>query len=99
MKKLILIFLLFCSLQTISQRSYGYNNSEKKEFGAAMIIGGVGLSTAMILEDAHSYGTYNQTTKNSYNYVTPPFYKQFPKNVFFVVGIGFTITGLFSLKH
>lgn len=99
MKKLILIFLLFCSLQSIAQKSYGYSNSEKKEFGAAMIVGGVGLSAAMILEDAHSYGTYNQITKNGYTYVIPPFYKQFPKNVFFVVGIGFTITGLLSLKH
>lgn len=101
MKKLILIFLLFCSLQSIAQRSYGYSTSDKKEFGAAMIIGGVSLSTAMILEDARSYGTYTQNNNKSYSstYVIPPFYKQFPKNVFFVVGIGFTITGLFTLKH
>jgi len=98
MKKLLLTLLLFCSLQSIAQRSYGYSNSDKKELGAGLIIGGVSLSTAMVLESQSSYGTYNQVTKNSVNYVTPPFYKQFPKNVFFVVGIGFTITGLFSLK-
>jgi hypothetical protein len=99
MKRILTLALLLSSLNSISQRAYGYSNSSKKELGAAMIVGGVGLSAAMILEDAHSYGTYNQTTKNSVTYVTPPFYKQFPKNVFFVVGIGFTITGLLSLKH
>jgi hypothetical protein len=35
----------------------------------------------------------NSTTSS---YVTPPFWKQTPRNIMFVAGVGITITGLIT---
>lgn len=83
------------------QRNSGSNESQRNS-GIVMTVGGVALTTAAILEGGYSYGT-NVVTKPStptssqqVSYVTPPFWKQTPRNIMLVVGVTLTMTGLIT---
>lgn len=99
MKKLLTILLLLALTTKIkSQQRYVFES--KKERGAALILGGVSLTTAAVLEGGSSYGTYipsnSSKTNNKSKYVIPPFISQTPRNIMFFAGVTITITGLFT---
>lgn len=100
MKNLILITFILFSYKSIAQKKY--SNTSDKDLGIGMTIGGATLTTALLLESQSTYGTYspnpNNNNTNSQTYTIPPLYKQFPKNVFIVIGVSFTVIGLFNLK-
>lgn len=78
------------------QKFTGENN---KNTGICLTLGGVSFTTAAILENGAQYGTniIGTATSTSTTYVTPPIWKQTPRNIMFVVGIGLTITGLLTI--
>lgn len=97
MKKLILISLLFLSATGFSQ----YKTDIHENKGLIMTIGGLGFTTAAILEGNYNYTT-NQTVSNGNNTVitkqyTPPFFQQYPRSIMFTVGVSLTVTGLITL--
>jgi hypothetical protein len=100
MRKILLILLLLVSLKSFSQKRY--NENDRKNTGVTLIVGGVAFTTAALLENGYSYGTYvkNPTPGNPMNqtYVTPNFWEQSPRQIMFVVGVSLTITGLFTLR-
>lgn len=100
MKKIITLLFICLTLCLNAQKNY--SSSDRKDLGIGMTVGGIALTGALFLEDTHTYGTYtpNPNNNNTYSqtYVTPPIYKQFPKNVFIVAGVTITIIGLFNLK-
>lgn len=83
------------------QRNTGNSDSQRNS-GLVMTVGGVAFTTAAILEGGYSYGTNVVTkpaTANSsqqVSYVTPPFWKQTPRNIMLVVGVTLTMTGLIT---
>lgn len=97
MKKLILISLLFLSTTGFSQ----YKTDIHENKGLIITIGGLGFTTAAILEGNYNYTT-NQTVSNGNNTVitkqyTPPFFQQYPRSIMFTVGVSLTVTGLITL--
>lgn len=78
----------------------GYVDSDdrKKQF-LCVLIAGLAFTTAAILEGGEMYGTYvvtkpgTATSSQQVSYVTPPLYKQTPRNIMLVFGVGLTITG------
>jgi hypothetical protein len=97
MKKLILISLLFLSTTGFSQ----YKTDIHENKGLIMTIGGLGFTTAAILEGNYNYTT-NKTVSNGNNTVitkqyTPPFFQQYPRSIMFTVGVSLTVTGLITL--
>ena len=97
MKIIILISFLFLSLTGFSQ--YKIDNHENK--GLVLTIGGVGFTTAAILEGSSNYTT-NQVISYGNNSImvkqyTPPFFQQFPRSIMFTVGVSLTVTGLITL--
>jgi hypothetical protein len=100
MKKLLLIVFAMCFITAQAQKHPRFDNT-KKEIGIVMTVSGVALTGAAILEGGSQYGTYvNVTAPNGAilsKYVTPPIWEQTPRNLMLVVGVGFTITGLFTL--
>ena len=65
--------------------------------GYVAILFGVALTTACILEGNSNYGTYVSTPTSSNpkqtTYVVPGFFKQSPRQLMLLVGVGFTIAG------
>lgn len=97
MKIIILILFLFLSLTGFSQ--YKIDNHENK--GLVLTIGGVGFTTAAILEGSANYTT-NQVISYGNNSImvkqyTPPFFQQYPRSIMFTVGVSLTVTGLITL--
>ncbi len=97
MKKLILISLLFLSTSGFSQ----YKTDIHENKGLIITIGGLGFTTAAILEGNFNYTTY-QTVPNGnnsfqVNKTTKPFFQQYPRSIMFTVGVSLTITGLITL--
>lgn len=88
-----------------AQRRVGYSDESRKNSGICLVVGGVAFTTAALLETGYSYGTNvvtspsTPTTSQKVSYVTPPFWKQTPRNIMFVVGVTLTISGLFTLGH
>ena len=69
--------------------------------GLVITLGGVGFTTAAILEGNANYTTY-QTISNGNNSIqvrkyTPQFFQQFPRCIMLTVGVSLTITGLITL--
>jgi len=102
MKKLLILLFLITAVSVDAQRNTGYSDNTKQTTGWCLTIGGVGFTTAAILEGGYSYGTNvitkqsTATTSQQVSYVTPPVWQQTPRNIMFVVGVGFTITGLIT---
>ena len=97
MKIIILILFLFLSLTGFSQ--YKIDNHENK--GLVLTIGGVGFTTAAILEGSANYTT-NQVISYGNNSImvkqyTPPFFQQYPRSIMFTLGVSLTVTGLITL--
>lgn len=110
MKKKIVILiagLILLSAAAFGQKSsYKYKDPDIKRTGAiCALITGISFTGASILEGSSSYGTYVTTTPGTatsspkVTYVTPPFYKQTPRNIMFVVGVSFSIGGLIALAQ
>lgn len=101
MKKILtIVFLILLISKTQAQSRY--SNDTKQERGAALIIGGVSLTTAALLEGGSSYGTYIATgpkNSNTTKYKVPAFLTQTPRNIMFFAGVTITITGLFTAFH
>jgi hypothetical protein len=103
MKKILILMLLLLALKAQSQNHYKSDGDLNKQKGYGFIIGGVAFSTAAILEGGSQFGTnvlVTPTTPTSmakYKYVTPPFWKQTPRNVMFAFGVTLTITGVFTV--
>jgi hypothetical protein len=103
MKKLFSILFVLILTTSVAQNKYRYSDETKKNTGIGLTVGGVAFTAAAILEGGYQYGTYVTTTPATptsspkQTYVTPPFWKQTPRNIMFVVGVSLTITGLFSL--
>jgi len=98
MKKLLLISVLFCTLNSFAQSKKHYS---KHSEGIAMTLGGTAFTVAAILEGGSQYGTYKpvQNGKNTNSVlVIPPFLTQTPRNIMFFVGVSLTVTGLFTFK-
>lgn len=88
------------NLRMSSSRSNKYvDRDERKATFAGIFIAGLAFTTASILEGGYQYGTYVSTpgNPNSSTYVTPPFWKQTPRQIMFCIGVGFTLTGGFGL--
>jgi hypothetical protein len=97
MKKIILISFLFLSLTGFSQ----YMSDKYENKGLVITIGGLGFTTAAILEGNYNYTT-NQTVSYGNNSImvkqyTPPFFQQYPRSIMFTVGVSLTVTGLITL--
>lgn len=104
MKRLFTIAFVLTMLSTFGQkRSLGYNNETKRNSGIVVTVGGLGFTTAAILESGSSYGTNittvqsTPTTSQKVSYVIPPVWQQTPRNIMFVVGVTLTITGLLTI--
>lgn len=91
-----------CVMIMQAQRQTGYSNESRRNAGICMTLGGVAFTAAAVLETGYSYGTNvvtkpsTSTSSQQVSYVIPPAYKQTPRNIMFVVGVGFTITGLIT---
>lgn len=75
----------------LSTTSYKPEGDYRTEF-VVMLIAGVAMTTASILEGGYQYGTYSGPS-NSGTYTIPPFWNQTPRQILFCTGISFTITG------
>ena len=102
MKKLFILIFVLTTMLMHAQRNTGYSDNSKQAAGWTMTIAGIGFTTAAILETGYSYGTNvvtkpaTSTSSQQVSYVIPPVYQQTPRNIMFVVGVGFTITGLIT---
>jgi hypothetical protein len=105
MKKIITLIFVMTLMTVQAQRSTGYSDETRKNTGICLTVGGVAFTTAALLEGGSSYGTNvvtkpsTSTSSQQVSYVTPPFWKQTPRNIMFVFGVTLTITGLFTLGH
>jgi len=104
MKKILTIaFMLFLTTSYGQRRSTGYSDENRKSTGICVMVGGVAFTTAAVLEGGYQYGTYvvskpaTPTSSQQVTYVVPPVYQQTPRNIMFCVGVGLTITGLFTM--
>jgi hypothetical protein len=103
MKTILSILFTLILTTSVAQSKHQYSNSDKKNTGIVLTVGGVAFTGAAILEGGYQYGTYvttspaTTTSSTKQSYVIPPFWKQTPRNIMFVVGCSLTITGLFSL--
>jgi hypothetical protein len=97
----IFVLGLFISLGlcgNVKAQTFRYSNKPKN--GPIMLVGGVSLLTASILEN-NTQGdwvySYSQKT-NSFTkqYVKPNILTNTPVNIIFGVGVTLTVTGLFS---
>jgi len=101
MKKFLLLIFMLSTLTSFSQsfkRSPRYYSSDDNtRTGLTFTIAGIAFTGAALLE-RNVYWTYS-SPMNIYNapIVRPPFWKQTPRNAMFVIGIGFTMTGLFTM--
>jgi hypothetical protein len=81
------------NLHLSSSRKVGM---DRKNSFICVFIAGLAFTTASILEGGVGYGTWSNSLSSSSpssTYVTPPFWKQTPRQIMMVVGVGFTITG------
>lgn len=96
----ICLFLAVFTTQAQKRNTGYYSNDNKKNAGICLTVAGVAFTGAAILEGGSQYGTYvstpNNTSKYNTTYVTPPFWKQTPRNIMLVVGVSLTITGLIT---
>lgn len=73
------------------------SSDDKIISGLILMLGGIAFTTASIIQNDDAYGTWTKNPQpgNPYNqtYKTKPFFEQFPRNIMFVVGVGFTLTG------
>jgi hypothetical protein len=103
MKTILTILFSLMLMTSFSQRHNSiYSDESRKKAGLCLTFGGVAFTGAAILEGGSQYGTYVNTTpmnmgnSTTSSYVTPPFWKQTPRNIMFVAGVGITITGLIT---
>ncbi len=105
MKKILTLIFVMTLMTVQAQKRTGYSDSDRKNSGIVLTVGGVAFTAAALLETGYSYGTNvvtkpsTSTTSQQVSYVTPPFWKQTPRNIMFVVGCTLTITGLFTIGH
>ena len=98
----IIVIFLVLSLQSQAQNRTRMSDPERKGTGITLMIAGVGITTAALLETGTNYGSYVYTPSTSpsnngtYNYVIPPIWKQTPRNLVLMVGVSLTITGLLT---
>lgn len=103
MKKLITLIFILITISISAQKRQTYRDGNKTTTGACLTIGGLGFTFAATLEGGQSYGTYQTTSPSTptssskVTYVTPPIWRQTPRNIMFVVGGTLTITGLFTM--
>ena len=98
MKKLLTILSLIFILNGHSQSKF-YYSGDTKDLGLGLTIGGVAFTIAATLEGSYQYGTYVKQPNGKEKYVIPNFWKQTPRNIMFIVGGTFTITGLLTMKN
>lgn len=104
MKNLLTILLLFIMFSASAQQkkkshfNVDGNNRVPLSVGLGLTASGVMFTGAILLE-RNTYWTYipNPSNPNQPNYVTTPFWQQTPRQALFVVGVGITITGLFTM--
>jgi len=103
MKKLLILIFVFTAVVASAQKRYnGGSDVNRKSTGICVTIGGVAFTTAAILEGGYSYGTNvttspaTPTSSAKVSYVIPPVWRQTPRNIMFVAGVGLTITGLIT---
>ena len=97
----ILILGLVVSLGLcVKTKAQTFRYSNKPKNGPIMLVGGVTLITASVLENnAQGDWKYTYSAKtNSFTkeYVRPNIFKNTPVNIIFGVGVTLTVTGLFS---
>lgn len=103
MKKLITLFFILLSITLSAQKRSTYSDGNKMATGAGLTIGGVAFTFAAAIEGGQNYGTYQTTSpatatsSQKVTYVTPPIWRQTPRNIMFVVGGTLTITGLITM--
>lgn len=101
MKKILTILSLLLVLTTSAQSRHRYKSYSYKDktFGLGLFIGGAAFTAASILETNSHYLVYQYNPSNpSIPIATyPPFWQQTPRQIVFVVGVTFTITGLFTM--
>ena len=90
------------NLRLSKSQSGGYKDEDtRKTAFVCLLLSGLAFTTAAILEGGTQYGTWqpNPQPGNPYNYtyVTPPVWQQTPRNIMFVIGVGFTLTGTIGL--
>jgi hypothetical protein len=97
-KNFILVLMLSLSFGLSKAQTFRYSNKPKN--GPIMIVGGVVLLTASILENetqGYIKTTYNtRTGQFEKTVVRPNILTNFPVNVMFGVGITLTIGGTYS---
>lgn len=102
MKNFKIIFLgLILSLGLCGNtKAQTFRYSNKPKNGPIMLVGGITLITASVLENnAQGDWVYTYSPKSgtfTKEYVRPNIFKNTPVNIFFGVGITLTVTGLFS---
>lgn len=83
---------------TSAQNKLRFKNSSDKT-GIAMLLGGVVISTIAISIPDGTEWTYANTGPNTQHMVYTPFFKQPARVGMLVVGVTFSITGLFYIKN
>ncbi len=106
MKKIFTLLFLFSLTLTNAQTNNVYKyttNDVRKNIGGGLIVGGIAFTAAAFIEGGSQYGHFVSvapTNLNGYSttqFITPPIYKQTPRNIMFCVGFGLTITGLITV--
>jgi hypothetical protein len=97
----IFVLGLFISLSLcVKTKAQTFRYSNKPKNGPIMLVGGVSLLTASVLENnAQGDWVYSYSQKtNSFTkqYVKPNILTNTPVNIIFGVGVTLTVTGLFS---
>lgn len=70
------------------------NDDEMRLTGLGMIFSGAVYCTALLLEGNESYASAYKTSGNTVYRTVPPFYKQTPKNFYFLAGAAVMLTGI-----
>jgi hypothetical protein len=82
---------------------YKYKDpADAKNVGIAILLAGIAFTTASILEGGSQYGTYVNGTginSNTTTYVTPPFWKQTPRQIMLCAGVALSLTGIITIAR
>ena len=97
----IFVLGLFISLSLCGNtKAQTFRYSNKPKNGPIMLVGGVSLLTASVLENnAQGDWVYSYSQKTNFftkQYVKPNILTNTPVNIIFGVGVTLTVTGLFS---